>query len=261
MNNLLGFKWIEIPSGNILMGISNEKSLEMASKYNSKYFLSASPQVEVFVDTFAISTYPVTNRQYKLFLDATRHPPGAWLSGFSEDNLDHPARHINLYDAKSFCDWAKCRLPTCAEWEKAAGGANGLEYPWGNEWYPDLCNNNENGKKSSTTPVYAFPQGKSPYDVYDMAGNVWEWTSTSVLSDRTPAIWWAWNNSRWNHLQNSGSSIEGYDYIYPHPREWYILKGGGADSNRLGMCCSFRLTGYEENIQGDFFGFRCVKDA
>lgn len=259
MNSTLDFEWVKISSGATLIGISDEKSIEMASKYDSKYFLSTSPQVEVFVKTFSISKYPVTNRQYKSFIDATGYPPGTWLIGFSENTLDHPARHISLVDAKAFCDWVGHRLPTCVEWEKAVGGSTCSNYPWGNEWNPDLCNNSEKGGEPSTTPVDAFPKGKSLYGVYDMAGNVWEWTSTTMKSDRAPAIWWAWNNLRWNRLQNAGNSIEGYDYLFPHPRKWTILKGGGSDSNRFGMHRSFRLIGYEENNQGDYFGFRCVK--
>jgi formylglycine-generating enzyme required for sulfatase activity len=252
-------EWVTIPAGNFLMGTPSDQSLEMASKYDSKYFLSESPQRKVFLDAFEISAYPVTNRQYKKFVDMTGYNPGAWLTGYSEDKLDHPATGINYYDALAFCGWSNCRLPTAIEWEKAARGPEGLEYPWGNDWQADLCNNRENIEKGSTTPVMSYPQGKSVYGAYDMAGNVWEWTSATMLSERTPAIWWAWNDPTWLSEQRSGNSSDGYDYLDSETREWYILKGGGADSNRWGTRCAFQLIGYEARTQGDFFGFRCVK--
>ena len=257
MTNSLDFEWINIPAGTFLMGIPEEKSLEMCTKYNSKIFLTYSPLKEVHVETFRISAYPVTNAQFKSFVDSTGYSAGAWMLGFSEEKLNHPVRYINLYDALAFCHWANCRLPTHIEWEKAARGLTGLEYPWGNTWDHNYSNNNEANKVPSTMPVTSFPQGKSPYGLFDMAGNVWEWTSSTVVANRTTAVWWALNNPKWS-LPQKQENVDGYDYVYPQFREWHVLKGGGADSNRLGMHCAFHLTGYRPNVQGDFFGFRCV---
>jgi formylglycine-generating enzyme required for sulfatase activity len=89
---------------------------------------------------------------------------------------------VNLDDAKSYCAWMgkklkrKYHLPTEAEWEKAACGIDGRIFPWGNEWNPDYLNSGE--RIGSTTPVNRFPRGKSPYGVYDMVGNVFEWTAS-----------------------------------------------------------------------------------
>jgi formylglycine-generating enzyme required for sulfatase activity len=258
MTYRVDFEWITIPAGTFLMGDPEEKSLEMCAKYDSKIFLTQSPQKEVHVESFRICAHPVTNAQFKSFVDSTGYLANAWMLGYSEEKLDHPVRYVNLYDALTFCSWANCRLPTHIEWEKAARGPNGWEYPWGNTWDPNYSNNQELLKPSSTMPVNSFPQGKSFYGLSNMAGNVWEWTSTTTVGNRTTAIWWALDDPKWN-LSQKQENLDGYDYTYPQLREWHVLKGGGADSNRLGMRCSFCLTGYAPKVQGDFFGFRCVK--
>jgi len=174
MSDNLDFQWITIPAGKFVMGISDIVKTAMEEQYKSKIFANESPQKEIYVDAFKINAYPITNKQYKSFIDATNYQAGAWIAGYSEKNLDHPARYINFYDALAFCSWAKCRLPTRIEWEKAGGGVDGLVYPWGNQWNPKNCNHNEYSEKITTTPVGSFSQGRSPYGLFDMAGNVWE---------------------------------------------------------------------------------------
>ncbi len=87
---------------------------------------------------------------------------------------------VSLHDAMAFCQWLKCRLPTEEEWEKAARGVEGRSYPWGEDWQEDQFCNNYDTKIGGTTPVDKYPAGRSPYDVWDLVGNVWEWTASEA---------------------------------------------------------------------------------
>lgn len=145
--------------------------------------------VEIPYD-FRIAVYPVTNAQYAEFVEAmNQKPPGHWQGGqYPAEREHHPVINVSWHDAKAYCDWLTTRLseegrlrdgevirlPTELEWEKAARGTDGREYPWGNEFDPKKANTGESGI-GSTTPVGQFREGVSPYGCYDMAGNVWEW--------------------------------------------------------------------------------------
>jgi len=143
------------------------------------------PQHEVTLAAFRISKYPVTNEQYAQFVAATSHqPPEHWRSDTPPSELfNHPVVNVSWHDANAYCAWLSqqrgelVRLPTEAEWEKAARGIDGRIYPWGNEFDADRCNMFET-KIGMTSAVGAFPSGNSPYGVADMAGNVLEWTSS-----------------------------------------------------------------------------------
>jgi len=129
---------------------------------------------------FFVARTPVTNAQYARFGEATgRKSPKHWKGKTPPGELyNHPVVHVTWHDAVAYAEWAGERLLTEVEWEKAARGIDGQAYPWGDEKpTPDLCNfrNNEGG----TTPVGKYsPQGDSPCGCADMAGNVWEWTSS-----------------------------------------------------------------------------------
>jgi len=164
-----------IPTGQFVMG-SDEGELPER------------PQHEVVLNAYFISKYPITNRRYLEYVSATGAPvPAAgWrlvADGMEPplEKLDHPVVGINWDEARNYCNWLcreterHYRLPTEAEWEKAArGGAEAFPYPWGKDFDPTFCN-----ISGGTTPVGLFsPQGDSPYGCADMAGNVWEWTGT-----------------------------------------------------------------------------------
>jgi formylglycine-generating enzyme required for sulfatase activity len=148
------------------------------------------PQHEVCLPAFQIGQYPVTSAQYAEFIkrEKQQEPPkktGWFLREPPADKLDHPVVGVSWADARAYCHWLSAqtgrayRLPTEAEWEKAARGTDGRLYPWGNEWLPGRCNFGSD----VTTPVTAFPEGVSPYGCYDMLGNVQEWTRTLWGSD------------------------------------------------------------------------------
>ncbi|MCD6310449.1 MAG: SUMF1/EgtB/PvdO family nonheme iron enzyme [Candidatus Eremiobacteraeota bacterium] len=153
-----------IPAGEFIMG-DNEYPLEF-------------PERKVYVDAFYIDRYPVTNAQFAKFIKETGYKPEGifWRDYAGFRRRDHPVVYITWNDATAYARWAGKRLPTEAEWEKAARGEDGRIFPWGNE--PDTTMMNISGK--GTTRVGTFPEGKSPYGVMDMAGNVFEWTADCI---------------------------------------------------------------------------------
>lgn len=165
---------ITIPAGKFLRG-TNERLPDEG------------PQHELFVETFSIDRYEVTNLQYQRFLNKVKRPPPKhFVNGAAPTGkADHPVTYVSWYDAKAYCEWAGKRLPSDIEWEKAARGSDGRVYPWGNEFSIDKANSPVRWTSlklvGDTTPVGAFEQGKSVYGVYDMSGNVWEWTSSRYL--------------------------------------------------------------------------------
>ncbi len=134
---------------------------------------------------YSLARTLVTNSQYAAFVQATGHtPPRHWSGGKVPRGRDHhPVVRVSWYDAVAYCEWLSgvtgkpYRLPTEAEWEKGARGTDGRIYPWGDEWDPSCCNSKEGGREDAM-PVGAYPSGASPYGLMDMAGNVWEWTSS-----------------------------------------------------------------------------------
>jgi formylglycine-generating enzyme required for sulfatase activity/Holliday junction resolvase-like predicted endonuclease len=136
-------------------------------------------QVARIAQGFFIARTPVTNSQYARFVAKTGHaPPRHWEGKTPPKQIArHPVTYVSWDDATAYAKRAGGRLPTEQEWEKAARGTDGREYPWG-EWAEDYCNSMEAGT-SGTTPVGQYsPQGDSPYGCADMAGNVWEWTAS-----------------------------------------------------------------------------------
>ncbi len=165
---------IEIPTGPFWMGEGQERH-------------------EITLPTYYIGKYPVTVGEFRRFVEASGYKP--WYSECLNGVANHPVVYVNWYDARAYCAWLTetwraagkigadeaLRLPTEAEWEKAARGATGRAYPWGEDWDAGLCNSTESGL-SGTTPIGMYPAGASPYGCLDMAGNVWEWCSSQHQS-------------------------------------------------------------------------------
>ncbi len=137
------------------------------------------------VNVFAIARYPVTRREYAAFVDETGHAtPASWRDGgTSDERAAHPVEGVSWADAVAYCGWMTrrtgriYRLPDEREWEKAARGTSGRAWPWGEEPAGPVANTLEAGI-GGTAPVGAFPAGATPEGLYDLVGNVREWTNT-----------------------------------------------------------------------------------
>ena len=138
------------------------------------------PQRSVLLDAYAIGTYQVTNAQYAQFVEATGYAYPQFWSDAHLNAPDFPVVGVSWHDATNFLEWLGTlenmvyRLPSEAEWEKAARGVNALEYPWGDIWDASRANTSESGNKR-LMPVGSYPSGVSPYGCYDMAGNAYDW--------------------------------------------------------------------------------------
>jgi formylglycine-generating enzyme required for sulfatase activity len=143
-------------------------------------FLFGEEKEKIELPEFWIDRTPVTNAEYARFVAATGHElPQHWKGKTPPKEIaDHPVTYVSWRDAVAYAEWVGKRLPTEQEWEKAARGTDGREYPWGDQApTPELCN--FGGNEGGTTPVGKYsPQGDSPYGCVDMAGNVWEWTAS-----------------------------------------------------------------------------------
>ena len=177
---------ILIPAGKFIMGTNDEEQQLVTRQLGGgeliehpRWFLSEKPQRDVHVESFYIDKFEVTNAAYQKFIDATGyHAPRHWENRKhpeGEDNL--PVVYVNWKDAAAYCRWAGKRLPTEIEWEKAARGTDARIWPWGNVFDITKCNV-ESWEGSGAKPVGNYPECVSPYGVYDMAGNVWEWTDS-----------------------------------------------------------------------------------
>jgi formylglycine-generating enzyme required for sulfatase activity len=180
---------VRYSAGCVLSGIGDSRNLdEMVTVPAGEFVMgSEKPVHRVHLDAYAIGKYPVTNAQYQRFVEVTgREPPRHWENGKPVPWMaNHPVVYVSWRDAQAYCRWLSettggiYRLPTEAEWEKAARGSEDeREWPWGNEFDAQRANTLEGRGDWQTTPVGMYSDGASPYGVMDMAGNVWEWTSS-----------------------------------------------------------------------------------
>jgi formylglycine-generating enzyme required for sulfatase activity len=191
---------VYVPAGKFWMGSDEAEVEQLVRETGSGRFKSELPRHQVELDTFWMDRTEVTNEQYAAFLNKQGNQSEGgvtWLDLEDTDCLiervggkyqpkdnyaDHPVIEVSWYGAIAYCAWADKRLPTEAEWEKAASwdprARRKWRYPWGDESDPNQCNSIEKGP-GWTTPVGQYsPDGDSPYGLTDMAGNVWEWTSS-----------------------------------------------------------------------------------
>ena len=231
----------------------------------SGFFLMGKSKRKVFVDNFYIDKYPVTNKQYREFCLAKGVPrkfqpriPFRWRS-YQWKNFEYPKGQdtypvwgINWYAAMAYAEWAGKRLPTEAEWEKAArGGLESKVYPWGNEIDANKANYKRVGKSQPDSVGMYPPNG---YGLYDMAGNVWEWCLdewhkhpvTPSYSNPTQAV----------------RRIMGITADFKNIKTTRVIRGGGFFARHKFMLLSRRHAFPPRNRGYSFFhgiGFRCVK--
>jgi formylglycine-generating enzyme required for sulfatase activity len=246
----LDFGWIEVPGGWFPMG-SNPRRDRHAHDEEQ-------PQHRVFVETFRLARAPVTVDQFAAFVRATgfqtdaeaersehcwARPRGPESDGL-ESEADHPVTCVSWRDAQAFCRWAGVRLPTEAEWEKAARGTDGRIYPWGNQ-LPDPRRCNYGDLVGTTTPVGAYPAGASPFGLLDMAGNAWEWTAS------------LWGSLEQGHYRYPYDPADGREAPDADQSLMRIVRGGSFRDDTTRMRCAYRDWRYPF-YRSDTIGFRAA---
>jgi iron(II)-dependent oxidoreductase len=240
---------VVVPAGPFLMGTNFERADAQDR-----------PQHAVRVAEYRIDKYPVTNAQYARFLAATGHRrPSTWKDGrIPPGELLQPVTLVNWYDAQAYARWAGRRLPTEAEWEKAARGTDGRRWPWGSSMDPKRLNTYYN--IGSATNVDAYKDGVSPYGAFDMAGNVAEWVEDDFLpyaGSDAPAEVFQGKVSQSLSAEDRAMKIS--EQI-PVKQRYKVLRGGSWKSDPFSTATYHRSFDWP-NYASDFFGFRCATDA
>jgi iron(II)-dependent oxidoreductase len=198
------------------------------------------PRHRVYLDAYHIDKYEVTNALYKRFMDPTgRSAPALWTNS-NFNGPTQPVVGVDWYDAEAYCRWAGKRLPTEAEWEKAARGTDGRKYPWGHDWDSSKANSREI-KIDKTVAVGSYPAGVSPYGAHDMAGNVWEWV----------ADWYDKDYYKRSPDRNPTG---------PSTGQYKVLRGGAWVNNPINLRTADRSSNTPDGRNNDV-GFRCARGS
>jgi formylglycine-generating enzyme required for sulfatase activity len=213
----------------------------------------------VKLPAFYMALHPVTNAQYANFLNIKK-PDAAilekWIlldnycfvkkagKGFEAygGKNKHPVVQVSWFGAEAYCQWAGLRLPTELEWEKAARGTDGREYPWGNDWEDGKrCRWDENKGSETTCGVWQYAEGCSPFGLYNAVGNVWEW-----CNDR--------------HNYGAYSRYKTGNLIPPASGSARVLRGGSwYNDNGYALRAAFRNLSHAPGLRNSIYGFRCAR--
>jgi formylglycine-generating enzyme required for sulfatase activity/serine/threonine protein kinase len=231
-----GMTLLYVPAGEFTMGSADGDSDASSDE---------KPQHKVALDAYWIDRTEVTNAQYRKCVAAGACQPPSNSSSYTRSSYygaaeydNYPALYVSWEAAQKYCQWAGRRLPTEAEWEKAARGADGRIYPWGNA-APDNQRANFNLNKGDTTTVGSYPAGASPYGALDMAGNVWEWTAD-------------WYNE--TYYQNAPTQ----NPKGPDSGQYRVLRGGSWFNVQRDVRAANRGRGDPDGVN-DVVGFRCAR--
>jgi serine/threonine-protein kinase len=226
-----GMTQVYVPAGSFTMGSDSGSSNEK-------------PAHAVTLNAFWIDQTEVTNAMYALCVKAGKCPQPSSLESYKRDRYygnsgfdNYPVIYVSWDNANAYCKWANRRLPSEAEWEKAARGADGRIYPWGNAFDAARLNSYE-GKAGDTTEVGKYPGGVSPYGALDMAGNVWEWVND----------WYDETYYSKSPPQNPTGPTSG---------QYRVLRGGAWYNSDDDARVSYR-NGNDPSYSYDALGFRCV---
>jgi len=239
-----GKEMVLVTAGEFIMGTNKVDSDNSHLKMGTvkPLFLDQHPIRKISLDSYYIDKYEVTNEEYKLFLDSSGYDelPGHWENGtFLDGKNRHPVTHVTWREALTYALWAQKMLPTEAQWEKAARGEDGRMFPWGNIYEKGKGNIDIDGAKK-LMKVGSYPNDISPYNIYDLAGNVMEWTMD------------------W-YLAYPGSTYESPRY----GKKLKVLRGNGFQKSGHYFLeayhYSFTRTESDPNDYFENVGFRCVE--
>ena len=220
-----GAEMVLVPAGEFWMGSEDGGADEK-------------PRHRVTLDAFYIDKHEVTNARYGRFMGATGRSVPTYWNDSTWNSPQQPVVGVSWDDADAYCKWAGKRLPTEAEWEKAARGTDGRKYPWGEQWDASRANSVES-KLGKTVPVGAYPAGASPYGALDMAGNAWEWV----------ADWYDRDYYRRSPEQNPRG---------PETGSGRVLRGGSWLSLPILLRAANRYD-FTPGSRSDLIGFRCAR--